>query len=64
MRLATPLEGRTSYLVPKQEIRATKCFTTLHVKRTVHEFTCDHSLGRLQNDLVRHLYKGIAKVLE
>lgn len=52
------IEGRTSYSVPKQELKRTRCFTTLHVKRTVHESICDHSLERLQTDLARHLRKS------
>lgn len=52
------IEGRTSYSVPKQELKFTGCFTTLNAKRTVHESICDHSLERLQTDLARHLRKS------
>jgi cell division protein FtsI/penicillin-binding protein 2 len=58
----TSLEGRTSYSVPKQELNLTKCFTTLKVKRTVHESVCDHALRRLRHDLASHVFKNDVKV--
>jgi hypothetical protein len=58
----TPLEGRISYSVPKQELNLTRCFTTLDIKRTVHESVCDHSLRRLRHDLARHICNNSVKV--
>lgn len=63
MHFAQPLpDGRKSYSVPKQELRATKCFTTLNVKRAVNEPACDSALEKLRYDLARHLSKSNVKV--
>jgi hypothetical protein len=59
---ATPLEGRISYSVPKKELSLTRCFTTLDIKRTVHESVCDHSLRRLRHDLALLICKNNVKV--
>jgi hypothetical protein len=58
----TPLEGRISYSVPKKELSLTRCFTTLDIKRTVHESVCDHSLRRFTHDLARHACKSDVKI--
>ena len=55
-------QGRKSYSVPKQELRATRCFTTLHVKRAVNEPACDNALEKLRYDLARRLSKSNVKV--
>lgn len=63
MYFSRPLpEGRKSYSVPKQELRATRCFTTLHVKRAVNEPACDNALETLRYDLARRLSKSNVKV--
>lgn len=63
MYFSRPLpEGRKSYSVPKQELRATRCFTTLHVKRAVNEPACDNALENLRYDLARRLSKSNVKV--
>jgi hypothetical protein len=63
MHFSKPLpEGRKSYSVPKQELRSTRCFTTLNVKRTVHEPACDDALDKLRYALARHLSKNNTKV--
>ncbi|KAM0713323.1 hypothetical protein Q7P35_000775 [Cladosporium inversicolor] len=63
MNFPRPLpEGRKSYSVPKQELRSTKCFTILHVKRAVNEPACDHALEKLRYDLARQLSKSNSKV--
>jgi hypothetical protein len=55
-------EGRKSYSVPKLELRLTRCFTTLHVKRAVNEAACDNALEKLRYDLARRLSKSNVKV--
>jgi hypothetical protein len=55
-------EGRKSYSVPKLELRLTRCFTTLHVKRAVNEAACDNALEKLRYDLARQLSKSNVKV--
>ena len=63
MYFSNPLpEGRKSYSVPKQELRSTRCFTTLEVKRAVNEPACDRALGKLRYDLARQLSKREIKV--
>ncbi|GAB7335679.1 hypothetical protein MBLNU13_g07990t1 [Cladosporium sp. NU13] len=63
MQFSKPLpEGRKSYSVPKQELRATRCFTTLHAKRAVNEPACDNALERLRYDLTSGLSKSNVKV--
>ena len=63
MYFSKPLpEGRKSYSVPKQELRSTRCFTTLEVKRAVNEPACDSALGKLRYDLARQLSKRNIKV--
>jgi hypothetical protein len=58
----TPLEGRVSYSVPKKELSLSRCFTTLEIKRTVHESVCDHALRRLRHDLAHPVFKNDVKV--
>jgi hypothetical protein len=55
-------EGRRSYSVPKLELRLTRCFTTLDVKRAVDEPACDSALEKLRYDLARQLSKSNVKV--
>lgn len=63
MRFPEPLsDGRTSYSVPKQELKATRCFTTLKVKRTIYESVCDSALRNLRGELAHHLYENNASV--
>ena len=63
MQFSKPLpEGRKSYSVPKQELRATRCFTILHVKRAVNEPACDNALEKLRYDLARQLNRSNVKV--
>lgn len=63
MRFAEPMsDGRTSYSVPKQELRATRCFTILKIKRTIYESICDSALRGLRGELAHHLYENNASV--
>lgn len=63
MRFAEPLnDGRTSYSVPKQEVRGARCFTTLKIKRTIYESICDSALRGLRGELAHHLYENNASV--
>ena len=63
MQFPKPLsEGRKSYSVPKQELRSTRCFTTLDVKRAVHEPACDDALDKLRYDMTRRLSNSNIKV--
>jgi hypothetical protein len=55
-------EGRKSYSVPKLELRFTRCFTTLDVKRAVNEPACDNALEKIRYDLARQLSKSNVKV--
>lgn len=55
-------EGRKSYSVPKLELRLTRCFTTLDVKRAVNEPACDNALEKIRYDLARQLSKSNVKV--
>ena len=55
-------EGRKSYSVPKLELRLTRCFTTLHVKRAVSEAACDNALDKLRYDSARQFSKSNVKV--
>jgi hypothetical protein len=63
MHFFKPLpEGRKSYSVPKQELKSTRCFTTLDVKRAMSEIACDSALDKLRYDLARQLIKVGFKV--
>lgn len=63
MSFSKPLpKGRKSYSVPKQELRATSCFTTLNVKRAVNEPACDNALEKLRYDLARKFSKTNVRV--
>lgn len=63
MSSSKPLpKWRKSYSVPKQELRATSCFTTLNVKRAVNEPACDNALEKLRYDLARKLSKTNVRV--
>lgn len=63
MSFSKPLpKGRKSYSVPKQELRATSCFTTLNVKRAVNEPACDNALEKLRYDLGLKLSKTNVRV--
>lgn len=55
---ADPIQDQTSYEVPKKELKATGCFTTLNVKRTVHENLCDDALKHLKQKLATHIYEN------
>jgi hypothetical protein len=55
-------EGRKSYSVSKLELKLTRCFTTLDVKRAVDEPACDNALEKLRYDLARQLSKSNVKV--
>ena len=63
MSFSKPLPGgRKSYSVPKQELRANRCFTTLNIKRAVNEPACDNALEKLRYDLARKFSKTNVRV--